>query len=248
MNQPIKLRRGWLALLAAVCVVLTIVGRRHHDTTYFAMIAVSVIVAGFGVADILSPRRAQPLLHVVGRVIHIRSLTARDADALAATIDVDVMAENRWDPGVRDRFIEVIRNSQPTLAFAICDHATGDVAGVIQLAPSSLAESEWDLGIWIGPEHRGRGFASEAVPLFVSTLNNKVYPSVGASTSVGNIAVQRAVQRAEFVEVNRYRHQFDNGDGIEAIRYSRPLPPAATTHPDALQWVLPGRSQPTARR
>ena len=48
------------------------------------------------------------------------------------------------------------------LALAITTRDSGVLIGMIELAARSIPERRYELGYWISPEHRGKGYASEA--------------------------------------------------------------------------------------
>jgi RimJ/RimL family protein N-acetyltransferase len=86
--------------------------------------------------------------------------------------------------------------------------------------PTSRA---FNIGIWLLPEHRGRGHGSEAqrqlaAYLFAHTRVERVE----ASTDVANVAEQRALERAGFTRDGVLRHaQFREGGFHDLVLYSK---------------------------
>jgi RimJ/RimL family protein N-acetyltransferase len=85
------------------------------------------------------------------------------------------------------------------------------------------ASRAFNIGIWLLPEHRGRGHGSEAqrqlaAYLFAHTRVERVE----ASTDVANEAEQRALERAGFTREGVLRHaQFREGGFHDLVLYSK---------------------------
>jgi RimJ/RimL family protein N-acetyltransferase len=85
------------------------------------------------------------------------------------------------------------------------------------------ASRAFNIGIWLLPEHRGRGHGAEAqrqlaAYLFATTLVERVE----ASTDVANATEQRALERAGFTREGVLRHaQFREGGFHDLVLYSK---------------------------
>jgi RimJ/RimL family protein N-acetyltransferase len=85
------------------------------------------------------------------------------------------------------------------------------------------ASRAFNIGIWLLPEHRGRGHGSEAqrqlaAYLFAHTRVERVE----ASTDVANTAEQRALEHAGFTREGVLRHaQFRDGGFHDLVLYSK---------------------------
>jgi len=85
------------------------------------------------------------------------------------------------------------------------------------------ASRAFNIGIWLLPEHRGRGHGAEAqrqlaAYLFATTTVERVE----ASTDVTNGAEQRALERAGFTREGVLRHaQFREGGFHDLVLYSK---------------------------
>ena len=106
-----------------------------------------------------------------GGTIRLRPLTLDDADAWLAGED-DVMARGFEFPrrstiddvvGAINGWIESWRHEGGVRKWAICDAATGVIAGGVELRP--LAPGEVNLSYEIFPPWRRRGFAAKAAAL-----------------------------------------------------------------------------------
>jgi len=218
--RPIRLAHVSV-IVAGACVAYVVVGGgRDGDPSRRLAVWVAVFIGVMGVLDILQSRhRRRPL--AAGELIHLRLMDRRDAPAFAATMTPDVVAENRWEPHIRLDYIDAVKRAALGSAWAICARTTGDIVGVITAGESFAGEVE--LGIWVGPPHRGKGYASAAVAALVRLVGPSNYDAIAASTAVTNAPMQAALLRAGFEEEKRYDHEFPNGETTPAIRYVRSL-------------------------
>jgi RimJ/RimL family protein N-acetyltransferase len=81
----------------------------------------------------------------------------------------------------------------------------------------------WNIGIWIRPEHRGRGHGSAAQRLGASYLFEHTYlERVEAGTEVGNVGEQRALEKAGFSREGVLRRAcFRGGEWRDMVVYSK---------------------------
>ncbi len=81
----------------------------------------------------------------------------------------------------------------------------------------------WNLGIWIGPDHRGKGHGTEAQRLGAAYLfDHTQMERVEASTEADNIAEQRALERAGFTREGVLRRAcFRGGAWRDMVMYSK---------------------------
>ena len=81
----------------------------------------------------------------------------------------------------------------------------------------------WNVGIWIRPEHRGRGHGSEAQRLGASYLFEHTYlERVEAGTESDNLAEQRALEKAGFTREGVLRRAcFRGGEWRDMVVYSK---------------------------
>lgn len=102
-------------------------------------------------------------------------------------------------------------------------HGT-DRVGVVdwRKVHTGRSASGWDIGIQLAPEFRGRGYGSQAQQLlvrylFAHTLVNRVE----AITEIGNVAEQRALEKAGFAREGVLRgRSFRQGRYRDNVIYS----------------------------
>lgn len=185
-------------------------------------LVVLLTLAVLGARHLMRPRRRPPPI-VEGALTYLRLMDRWDVPGFSATIDADVVAENRWGPSDRDGYITALESSALPSAYAICERHTGEIVGAIIL--SAAGELDAQLGVWVGPSYRGRGYLSDALKSLVHHLRSTQCVSIGASTAQTNVPMQSALRRAGFVEQQRYTHQFRNGETVRAIRFNCSLSP-----------------------
>lgn len=218
-NRTLSLAHGaWSVLIA--------LGERGDDDLInLAAFAILLTIAVVGARNLMKPRRRpQPI--VAGELTHLRLMDRWDVPAFSATIDADVEAENRWGPSDRDDYITALSRSALPSTYAICERHTGEIVGAIFL--SAVGELDAQLGVWIGPPYRGRGYLSDALTALVHHLRSTQCTSIGASTATTNIPMQSALRRAGFAEQRTYTHQFRNGETAQAIRFNYSLNPLSS--------------------
>jgi RimJ/RimL family protein N-acetyltransferase len=81
----------------------------------------------------------------------------------------------------------------------------------------------WNMGIWIAPEHRGKGHGKAAQRLGAAYLfEHTTYERVEASTEADNIAEQRALEGAGFSREGVLRHAcFRGGQWRDMVVFSK---------------------------
>jgi RimJ/RimL family protein N-acetyltransferase len=81
----------------------------------------------------------------------------------------------------------------------------------------------WNVGIWVVPEHRGKGYGSEAQRLAAAYLfEHTILERVEAGTETGNVAEQRALEKAGFTREGVLRRAcFRGGEWRDMVVYSK---------------------------
>jgi len=81
----------------------------------------------------------------------------------------------------------------------------------------------WNVGIWIVPEHRGKGYGTEAQRLVAAYLFDNTYlERVEAGTEADNVAEQRALEKAGFTREGVLRRAcFRGGEWRDMVVYSK---------------------------
>ena len=198
----------------------------HFDESRLLIIAllcgVTAAFVGCAVTNRIALRRKALLLSDGSTIL--RSARPRDAKAVGATIDdvvVEAMGWQRAD-GARPRV--ALASAANEEVMVIVDAATTRAASVLTL---QYERDTARLGMWIGPEHRGRGHMGRAVRLLADHLNAKAM-TVMAETAVTNLAAQRVFEGAGFSEVGRRLVRLPNKAEVAGLIYFR-YPVASTT-------------------
>jgi RimJ/RimL family protein N-acetyltransferase len=110
--------------------------------------------------------------------------------------------------------------------FVVVDDAgavVGDVSWVQLLNGPPPQGQCYNIGVWIAPEHRGKGHGAEAQRLLAAYLFDTYYlERVEASTDVDNIGEQRALEKAGFTREGVLRHAcFRAGHWRDMVLFSK---------------------------
>ena len=119
---------------------------------------------------------------------------------------------------------ELIREEGGLLAVVDdADQVVGDVSWVRMLNGPPPNGYCWNMGVWIAPEHRGKGHGAEAQRLLAAYLfDNTFFERVEASTEAGNVAEQRALEKAGFTREGVLRRAcFRDGEWRDMVLFSK---------------------------
>lgn len=119
-------------------------------------------------------------MELLGREIKLRRLTVQDADQLAHHANNPHVFANLRDsfpqpylPENAIEFIKLINDEDPPYTFGITYE--NRVIGVIGLVPNAdVYRQAIEMGYWLGEEHWGRGYATEAIALMTSYAFDKL--------------------------------------------------------------------------
>lgn len=103
------------------------------------------------------------------------------------------------------------------------DVVLGDVSWIrVSHGPPPSGDA-WNVGIWLLPEHRGKGHGSVAQRMVAAYLFDVTKAErVEASTEFDNIAEQRALEKAGFTREGVLRHAcFRGGRWRDMVMYSK---------------------------
>jgi RimJ/RimL family protein N-acetyltransferase len=103
--------------------------------------------------------------------------------------------------------------------------ADGDAAlGLVSWSkqPTGNVTHCWSMGLIVAPEHRGQGHGTQAQRLLVRYLfDHSTVNRVEASTEIGNLAEQRALEKAGFTREGVLRgYWFRAGSWRDSVLYS----------------------------
>jgi len=81
----------------------------------------------------------------------------------------------------------------------------------------------WNVGVWIAPEHRGKGHGAEAQRQLAAYLfANTYFERVEASTEIDNVGEQRALEKAGFTREGVLRKAcFRDGEWRDMVMFSK---------------------------
>lgn len=162
--------------------------------------------------------------------VHLRAVRAGDLDTLTAKETAETDPWNHFEIGASNRFHRRfaenggIAEQSGMLAVETEEgHLVGSVSWVtVQHGPSAACRAI-NMGISLFPEHRGRGYGTEAQRLLADYLfSTRLVERIEAGTDVENVAEQRALEKAGFSREGVLRHaQFRGGEWRDIAIYSR---------------------------
>jgi RimJ/RimL family protein N-acetyltransferase len=165
-------------------------------------------------------------------VTRLRRVEERDVDILEEQYaGPDVAGEYAWvgfsERGrLRRRFEagEMLREDGGILAIADDDgELVGELSWIRMLNGPPPQGYCWNLGIWIRPEHRGKGHGWQAQRLGAAYLfEHFPLERVEAGTEAANVAEQRALERAGFTREGVLRRAcFRGGEWRDMVVFSK---------------------------
>ena len=186
---------------------------------------------------------AAPLqLQIAGDVVRLRALVATDADLVyRACLDPQIkrfttfpeptdIAETRaW---IQSQ--EYLRSRGAAIDFGIVPVGGVVIVGAIGLTSIDLEERHAEIGYWIAPKMRGRGFATAALQLLSSWAFGRPLElhRIYIYADVANTASRRAAERAGFTfEEELPAHISAKGRRWDVARYSLASPRADDAQP-----------------
>ncbi|MGW4364449.1 GNAT family N-acetyltransferase [Nocardia takedensis] len=183
-----------------------------------------VLVAGVlwgwrlsGLIDKELEARYPALGEVESARLRIRPPVRRDAVALAATIDAEMLAGNGWTERMARDLVKGVGAGHPTPGFLVFEKsADGVLVGGATVQPGSDVSSR-TLGWWIGPEDRRAGYASEAVAALVEAIHAAGFTTVEIGTNETNHAVRRICDRIGATEKDRRAQPLPDGSVVPGI-------------------------------
>ncbi len=110
-----------------------------------------------------------------------------------------------------------------TLALAVTLSHSRDLAGMIELSHLSLVDRRAELGYWIVPGHRGKGYATEAARAMCDAgFHTLRLHRIEAGAFARNHASVRVLEKAGFRYEGRLRERIRFGrEWLDQVRLSR---------------------------
>lgn len=154
-----------------------------------------------------------------------------DADVLDRQNTPKGAGEENWhgyrSPGQYRRRIEsgeLISEDRGMLAVVDDDdRVVGDVSWVRLLNGPPPHGYCWNIGVWIAPEHRGKGHGAAAQRQLADYLfANSYYERVEAGTEASNVGEQKALEKAGFTREGVLRRAcWRDGDWRDMVVFSK---------------------------
>jgi len=150
----------------------------------------------------------------------LRPPARSDADAVVATIDVEVERLNGWSSDRKQRVGLAIAMGRAGACMVVCDRRSGEVLGVVQLERATENGSvTHEVGCWVGAEGRARGVGTEAVGAVVDRAHAKGIATVTATMLATNEPARRLVERLGFTRVGMRPRVVASGAVIDELTY-----------------------------
>jgi RimJ/RimL family protein N-acetyltransferase len=165
-------------------------------------------------------------------VTYLRRVEADDVEFLDTELaDVNVAGEYAWfgfkDDGTLRRRVKKGKTLTADRGLLAVIDDDGVVVGTLSWlkvfnGPPPNGDC-WNMGIWIHPDHRRKGHASEAQRLGAAYLfDHTLMERVEAGTETGNVHEQRALERAGFTREGVLRHAcFRGGQWRDMVIFSK---------------------------
>jgi RimJ/RimL family protein N-acetyltransferase len=154
-----------------------------------------------------------------------RQPTPADTAGLARTMDDVMLASNGWTAkhaadllGRPARLAAMDRMYPDTV---IASRTSGEILGHTMCGNIDVDERSCEIGWWVGPAARGRGYGTEAVTALVGALHGVGFRRIWIGTATDNVAVQRtaATIGARLVRQER-RHKLPNGRVVPSLWFA----------------------------
>jgi RimJ/RimL family protein N-acetyltransferase len=169
----------------------------------------------------LAPATLARLRPMRGERVAVRPLTAADAGALVDALDGRVATEMGWtDQHVADyrQFMRRHRSLVRQLGhLAICDGTDQRVLGEVSLTDLDEGGGTAELGLWLGPQGRGRGLSTEAFRLAFAVYHDAGVPVIRCGTGAHNLAVQRVLPRVGATVVGNRPQRRPDGSTVDTV-------------------------------
>jgi RimJ/RimL family protein N-acetyltransferase len=165
-------------------------------------------------------------------VTRLRRVEVADVEVLEAqSASRDTAGENAWfgfaDPGKVRRKVEggeTLQADRGMLAVVDDDDLlVGELSWLKVFNGPPPNGDCWNMGIWIAPEHRGKGHGAQAQRLGAAYLfEHTMMERVEAGTEAENVAEQRALEKAGFTREGVLRRScFRGGEWRDMVVFSK---------------------------
>ncbi|USZ68370.1 GNAT family N-acetyltransferase [Halorussus salilacus] len=147
--------------------------------------------------------------------------------------DVEFLRDTLNDPEVRARlmtnrplnrhqereYFEERISSDETVSLMIC--SDGETVGNVSLSPIDQRAGNCEIGLWVAPDHHGRGYGTEASRLLTGYAFDELrMHRVGARVFAHNDASRRILEKIGFEREGVHRDEaFTGGEYVDVCYY-----------------------------
>jgi RimJ/RimL family protein N-acetyltransferase len=153
----------------------------------------------------------------------LRRPRRRDIGAVVRTMDAVVLQTNGWTDEARRRMIRSIRIGTFGPANAellIVARDSGEVLGSVSVRHADGKLTSCEVGWWLGPEHRGRGYGTEMLRALLPAVHAAGTPQIRIGTATDNTAVKRVLAKVGARHVETRPHTLPDGTTIDSQWYA----------------------------
>jgi RimJ/RimL family protein N-acetyltransferase len=163
---------------------------------------------------------------IVGKKINLREVRESDVNqnyySWLNDMEVNQYLESRFFPNSIDsikNFVSSLNGSNSSTLFAIIENETHSHVGNIKLGPINWIHRLGDIGLLIGKENWGKGYATEAIGLVVNyAFTDLNLHKVTAGAYSDNLGSIRAFEKnGFFVEGQKKEHAFYKGKYSDVV-------------------------------
>ena len=144
-------------------------------------------------------------------------------ESIEAMIDAEFMHQNGWAPDHRSQLLEMMRRPRWVLVehgyLLARERGSGDMVGMVTFSKFDRRSSRCELGWFVAPDSRGRGFGLELLEASVAELHSLGIAVVVIVTRASNVKVQRCMDRIGGVLVDKRPADMPDGSVVELLWY-----------------------------
>jgi RimJ/RimL family protein N-acetyltransferase len=166
----------------------------------------------------------------------LRRARRRDVPAYRRTIDAVYLETNGTTNEVLKATIWQMKTGLGLPAWAlvlVTDRTTGTVLGDVTVHRCDDEESTCELGWSMGPEHRGKGYGTEALRAVFPALHIAGVGRIIVGTAPDNAAVRRVLDKLGAHQIESRPHLLPNGTTVDSLWFAHDTDSSTTlrSHP-----------------
>lgn len=159
-----------------------------------------------------------------GSHVLVRPAVGTDGRLLRATIDDEVVQWMGWTEGHVSDLATWDRSTQQTLRQAgyltVVDKAEDEVVGAVVLGGVDVDRGTAELGLWLGPTARGRGYSRETLELGLQAFGKVGIKIVRIVTAENNKRMRRIAEQVGARPMLGVEHTLPNGHEVDGVIYA----------------------------